>query len=243
MKYLPSLTGTLSGSMGGCTASHNRAGQYFRNRVVPTNPNTTRQQNVRSYFASAVNVWATTLTDAQRAAWTDWANNVPFTDTLGQAFNLTGQQAFIRTNVPRFQIGMTAIAAAPTDFNNGQPVAGINPSNAAGPGLFGIITATAVFSTDANLMSGAPADGDLLLQIGPPVSAGTNFYKGSYQLAAVIAVTTAQTQIAINTAVAAQLQATSLVVGERRPIRARILYDDGRLSDPYEIIAPVVDDT
>ena len=35
------IVGPLSGSFGGLTASHNRGGQYLRQRSTPTNPNST----------------------------------------------------------------------------------------------------------------------------------------------------------------------------------------------------------
>jgi len=243
MKFLPSLTGTMSGSMGGCTASHNRAGMYFRNRVVPTNPNTTRQQNVRAYFTAAVNAWASTLTAAERADWETWAANVPFLDTLGQTFFLTGQQAFIRANVVGYQLGRSTLVAAPIDFNNGQPIAAIAPATAATPGQIGVILATSAFSIAATLMDDAPDDGDVALYLGPPVSPSVNFYKGSYQFAAQTPIAAAAGGVSFTTLVAAQHQATPLVVGQFRPVRLRVAYDDGRLSIAYEAIAEVIDDT
>jgi len=241
MKFLPSLTGTLSGSMGGCTASHNRAGQYFRNRVVPTNPNTTRQQNVRSYFTSAVNAWQA-LTAAQRSVWEVWAANVPMTDVLGQAFYLTGQQAFIRANVPRFQLGFPAVNG-PTTFNNGQPVAAVENTGTSVPASIGVIALTSALSITVNLMAAAPVDGDVLFYLGPPVGPGVNFYKGSYRFCCATAIAAAATTVDFTQLIAAQQNGVPLVDGERRPVRFRIAYDDGRLSDPYEIIAPVIDDT
>lgn len=243
MKFLPSLTGTMSGSIGGITASHNRAGMYFRNRVVPTNPNTTRQQSVRTNFSSCVNYWANTLTAAQRLAWETFAANTPQTDVLGQSFFLTGQQAFIKANTLRLQATQAIIAAGPTTYNNGSPPTGIATSSGSVAGSLGVIAGTSAFSIDVLCAGGATGGGQLALWLGPDVSPGTNFYKGSYQLAAFTSIADTEETTSFSTALALQLNASPLVAGQRRPARLRIVYNDGRMSDNYSIIAPVVDDT
>jgi len=92
MKYLGA---PQSGSMAGTTASHNRAGQYLRNRRTPVTPTRTdRQTVIRMQFGSAAAAWQT-LTAAQQAAWTAFAAAYPITDALGQSITLTGQQYFI----------------------------------------------------------------------------------------------------------------------------------------------------
>jgi len=99
MKYAPSLLGIgqLSGSGGSTTASHNRYGSYFRNRTIPTNPNSVSQQAVRAIFGGLAQRWRT-LTASQRTAWGDLAPNVPRTDPLGQSYVLSGNALYIATN-------------------------------------------------------------------------------------------------------------------------------------------------
>ena len=99
MKYAPSLLGIgqLSGSGGSTTASHNRYGSYFRNRTIPTNPNSVSQQAVRALFGGVTQAWRT-LTESQRTAWSDLAPNVPRTDALGQSYVLSGNALCISVN-------------------------------------------------------------------------------------------------------------------------------------------------
>lgn len=95
MKYAPSaLIGRLSRSAGSTTASHNRYGAYLRNRVIPTNPATSRQTDVRTNLGNESSRWRT-LTAAQRTAWAAIAPNFTRTDSLGQTYTLNGQTAFL----------------------------------------------------------------------------------------------------------------------------------------------------
>jgi hypothetical protein len=242
MKFLPSLTGTMSGSMGGCTASHNRGGMYFRNRVVPTDPNTGRQNAVRGYLTAAVNAWTEILTAAQREAWENYALNTPMTDTLGSTLILTGQQAFIKTHVVRYQLAGATIAAAPTDFNTGQPIAAFETTSLATQNQIGIDMAGTALSNTATLMAAAPAAGTAIMQLGPPINASRNFFKGPYQLASFETFAAAAATIPFNNVLLSMSQAEALVIGQFRAVRLRILYNDGRLSEAWSRICEVVSD-
>lgn len=85
-----------SGSIAGTTSSHNRAGQYTRNRRSPVQPvGSGRRGFVRSALGAASAGWAA-LTDVQREAWTTFAAAHPITDSLGSSVVLTGQQMYVR---------------------------------------------------------------------------------------------------------------------------------------------------
>ena len=87
-----------SGSLGGQTSSHNRAGQYRRARRAPTQPvGTGRRGIIRAAFGAASSGWSG-ITDAQRAAWASFADGTPYTDALGQSIRLTGHQMFVAVN-------------------------------------------------------------------------------------------------------------------------------------------------
>lgn len=91
MKWTSALVDTLSGSMGGRTASTARGGiGYFRVKVVPRNPNTLLQSAVRASLSSASVYWNTILSEAEREAWWDLAEG-------GQ----TGQSLFTKANQAR----------------------------------------------------------------------------------------------------------------------------------------------
>lgn len=85
-----------SGSIADRTHSHNRAGQYTRNRRAPVQPiGSGRRAAVRALFGAASAAWGG-LTDANRAGWDSFALDHPITDSLGSSIILTGHQMFVR---------------------------------------------------------------------------------------------------------------------------------------------------
>ncbi len=113
MKYVPSaLIGQLSRSQGSTTASHNRFGSYFRNRVTPTNPNTAKQATQRATIQAASAQWRL-LSEAQRAGWTALGANMTRQDSQGQEYSLTGLQAYTSQYRNNTLVGGTILSAAP----------------------------------------------------------------------------------------------------------------------------------
>ena len=241
MKYIPGeITGTMSGSIGAKTASHNKSGAYFRTKVTPTNPNTVRQQAIRSAFGTCVNYWQNTLSSANRALWEAYAAAVPVLDKLGQTIYLSGQNHFIRTNSLRLQIGQAIIAPGPTVMNTGEPITGIKMTTAGTANTIGIDTVALDMSTTGLIAGGASDDGDAVFQIGPPINATRTSFKGPYQLMEVEAVTATDTSVDFDALWSALLNSNGVPTdAQYRPCRLRILYDDGRLSQPYSLIALV----
>lgn len=228
MLFKSPIFSQASGSIAGATFSRNRGGMYTRARAIPTNPNTTKQANIRSYLTSMVTYWTTTLTAVQRLGWEVYASNVTVLNRLGDAVHLTGQQMFLRTNVLGQQVGATVVADAPTTYNTGNPIAGITSFTIAGG------VATIVLAVMAPGTSGA---GKKILQVGFPQNAARNFFKGPYQnaySAAVIAASTAPTMVI--TLASAWLASYTPTTGQYIPCRLRVLYTDGRLSLPYSKI-------
>jgi hypothetical protein len=229
MKLTPSLGGAYSGSFGGLTASHNRGGQYLRRRSVPTNPNTVRQQIIRSIFGGLVQSWTSALTEPERQAWRDYAAGTPATDTLGQELILTGQQAYIRSNTARQLAGLAVVEAAPTIFNTGEAPSEITE--------WSVATGSATLNISGNLAAAASDDGDLLIFIGPPQNPGRTFFKGPYQFAATGAIaatdTTFQEVPTVATEWFSDHTPTDADVGTFWPLRLIIAYDDGRVSQSF----------
>lgn len=113
MKYVPSaLIGRLSRSAGSTTASHNKFGAYLRNRVMPTNPQSSFQTVVRGNFSDLSTGWRV-LTDAQKEGWITLGEAFSRTDSLGQTYTLTGIQAYISVNNNMLTVGGTPVANAP----------------------------------------------------------------------------------------------------------------------------------
>lgn len=102
-----------SGSIGGTVWSHNSSGAYIRNRTVPVNPNTDRQNAVRVAVRNLAIFWGTELTQALRDGWNQYAAAVTWLNALGQSINLTGLNHFIRCNTQKLVSGIARIDQAP----------------------------------------------------------------------------------------------------------------------------------
>lgn len=105
----------LSGSVGGTVYSRNRGGAYIRNRAIPVDPNSDAQQNVRAILASQSQAFSD-LTDAQRAAWENWASQNPVINALGNSILLSGHQAFVQLN-SRLDLDDQTVLSAPPIIN------------------------------------------------------------------------------------------------------------------------------
>ena len=116
MKFNSQIVSSASGSIGGCTYSRNRSGQYIRRRAMPVNSGSFFAQVMTAFFGELVNRWTSILTPEQRASWDLWATNTPQTDPLGNSINWTGQNAFISMNAFRLQGGETYVDQAPAIF-------------------------------------------------------------------------------------------------------------------------------
>ena len=108
-----------SGKMGGLVWSHNKGGPYIRTRTIPTNPNSSRQQAVRSFLAQMSVSWEL-LTDEQRNAWNSWAVENPLTNPIGNSYVRTGHQAYTGLNARLLDAALPVIDDPPS---KGAPLA------------------------------------------------------------------------------------------------------------------------
>ncbi len=106
----------MSGSLAGNTFARNRSGNYVRARTKPVNPNSERQQEVRSILAFLTTVWAETLSGAQRIAWNLYASNVGMKNKLGETIFLSGFNHFIRSNALLKRATRTIVEDGPVTF-------------------------------------------------------------------------------------------------------------------------------
>lgn len=157
-----------SGSIAGTTSSHNRAGQYVRNRRAPVQPiGTGRRSFIRAAFGSQSSGYAA-LTAAQQAAWTSAAASHPVTDSLGQSIFLTGQQLYVSVNTALLNAGGAITATPPGTF----------AVFAMGSFTFTAVSAGAITVT----LAGAGAAGDFaLIAFSRPLSGGRFFTKTFWQ--------------------------------------------------------------
>lgn len=178
MKVRFSILSDASGSMGGITASRNRGGQYLRARVVPTNPGSGAQVEMRTIFGNLSSAWQT-LTDDQREAWATYAINVPITDALGDPLTLTGQQQYVRCNSARLQAGLARVDDGPTIFAlDSLSLVKVAPTAAAD------LYTTTFEETDDWV--GEDAAG-LLIYGSRELAPTINFFKGPYRFTGIIA--------------------------------------------------------
>lgn len=157
-----------SGSIAGTTSSHNRAGQYTRNRRAPVQPvGTGRRAFVRAAFSASSKAWQA-LTAINQAAWVSYAASHPITDALGQSITLTGHQMFVSIATQLQNCGSVLPTVPPASaavFSAGVPT-------------FTAVHAAAITVTPTGL--GGATD-FLLVAFSAPVSAGVSFMKTFWQ--------------------------------------------------------------
>lgn len=94
---MSSLVSDIRGSVAGSVYSANKNGAYVRNKGTMTNTNTISQQNVRLSFGAIAAAWRG-LTDAQRESFSNYIQQYPYTDKLGQTKYYTPYQLFAWQN-------------------------------------------------------------------------------------------------------------------------------------------------
>jgi hypothetical protein len=159
-----------SGSKAGTTASHNRYGQYERNRRTPTQAPTARRTAIKALFAAA-SAGFSSLTAGQIASWASYADGHPITNALGSSVKLDAHAMYVRINSNRLNAGLTVTASPPeTDAVDWTP---------------GSVVVTLESETTFTVnLTGQPATTKFLISAGPVRSAGRN-YEGQFTQLAV----------------------------------------------------------
>lgn len=224
MKFQSALVTAASGSLGGFTASHNKGGPYLRARTIPTNPNSSFQQVIRSYITTLTTLWANPASGINYDNWTDYAQHVPITDTMGQPRLLPALAMFCRTNVPALQAGLAVLLDAP----------GVYSVAATGDITFTASEATQEISIawpeGLDLPYWVQEDnGGLLVYASRPQNPTITYFKGPYRYAGFIPGdnTTPPTSPQVLAA------PFSFVEDSKVFCMCRSIYGDGRLSYPF----------
>jgi hypothetical protein len=150
-----------SGSYAGLTSSHNRAGQFVRNRRKPTNSPSVRRSFIRAAMAHASSGYSS-LTDSLRAAWSAAADAHPVTDRLGSMIKLTGHQLFVSINTMLRNCSVATVIAPPSDFS---------VYSQSGAALSFSLVTGAAFS----LLGAGLASDFVLVSLSQPLPAGRSF--------------------------------------------------------------------
>lgn len=153
----------MSGSQAGTVHSHNQFGSYTRNRVVPVNPQSSKQTAARNALSYVSAFWRS-ITDSQRLEWLALGQQIVRSDPLGQTYTLKGFSAFCLINLHR--------------RNNGEAVISSPPALDAAPQIvLGTITAdvgTPTMTIAYTIAGGALTNG-FEVWLSAPVSAGKSY--------------------------------------------------------------------
>lgn len=205
----------MRGSIGGTTFARNRGGAIARNRTIPLNPATTRQQAVRERLGGLAVAWSDELTEVQRQSWDTYAENVPVPNALGQLRNLSGNQMYIKGNSVLLEAGMARADDGPTTFTLGPT---FTPT---------LVLAVATQDLTVSAIPGSdPATQPFgfSIQMGVPQQAGRNFFKGPFQLA-----DSRELTAALDIPYTIATLPFPFVAGQAVFIRSRAVLPDGRL--------------
>jgi hypothetical protein len=154
--------------MAGTTYSHNRAGQYMRNRRKPVQPvGTGRRGVIKAAFGAASSAWAA-LSATVQAAWTTYADGHPYVDALGQSIKLTGHQMYVAINTMLINCGHVQSSAIPA-------------SDSVFPAGFSAFTAVAGGALTLTPNGAGSADDFLCVALSRPQSGGRSFCKTFWQ--------------------------------------------------------------
>jgi hypothetical protein len=156
------------GKIGGAVASKNKAGNYFRSKTSPINPQTIFQTAQRALFALISQAWRG-LTVIQRQGWAAIAAEATQSNVFGDSIKLSGSQLFSRLNLNTQLTGNAQVSDAPSPL---QVV----------PSLITSIVADVV-TGDITITQPAavPAGKTMVLYFTPVISAGRNFVKNDYR--------------------------------------------------------------
>lgn len=227
MLFKSPLLSQASGSVAGSVFSHNKGGMYMRARTTPVNPNTDAQQSVRDSMRVLVDAWTNTLTQTERDSWNLYAFNTPLLNKLGDPTKRTGQNMFVRSNLPRLHAAMPVIETAPVTFDLGSftPLTGFTADASADTFTFNFGT------TDpwANA-----AGGVMFIYQSRPVNPTVLFFKGPWQLGSII-----EGDPTPPTSPHTFNSLFGMTTGQRVYLKVRVGQADGRLSEPQIISALV----
>jgi hypothetical protein len=103
----------IRGKLNGHVFSHNKGGNYVRNKVTPVNPRTSAQVAVRNRLGSLAQSFRG-LTQAQIIAWNGAVNNFAKTNIFGDLHSPSGINLYQRLNNNLLNIGVAQISDPPS---------------------------------------------------------------------------------------------------------------------------------
>lgn len=220
MLFSSPLLSQASGSLAGAVFSHNKGGMYMRARTTPTNPNTVAQIAVRDSMRVCVDAWTNVLDDAERESWNLYAFNTPLLNKLGQPTKRSGQNMFVRSNVPRLQAGESLVQTGPAVFDLGSFSPATGPTADASTSLI-----TFAFNNADDWAN--ELGSSMLVYQSRPVNPTVVFFKGPWQLAT----TVAGDSMTPPTSPKSFTSLFAMVAGQKIFLKLRVTRADGRYTD------------
>jgi hypothetical protein len=162
------------GKIGGTVMSHNRGGDYLRNKVTPVNPKSAPQTLVRNRFASFSSGWRN-LSVANQLAWIAATPNYQKSDIFSDMRTPSGMQLYQRLNNNLISSGGTAITSPAPNKGVSQVTIGALTYTSGTPALS--------LAYSANV----PALTRVKVFATPPLSAGIFFVKSQFRLISTLA--------------------------------------------------------
>lgn len=161
------LVAELRGTLGNDVYTRNRSGSIVRTKTANAYIHTANRDFAIQTRHDAVDLWANTLTQAQRDAWNGFAQGQIPTRTSLASNHLTGQLWFLRLNMSLLADVYPPNLFPPTDLQITQPTAFA-------------ITLIDVSATQMILTFAPPLDANhtLILQATPSISPGISNWKG-----------------------------------------------------------------
>lgn len=214
------LVSKVSGKIGGVVFAHGKGGAYIRALGAIVNPNTQRQNTVRSQMALISRRWFEDLTPGQRDAWAVFAANVPRKNKVNSVIHLTGKMEHQGSNMVALNAGLPVIDDGPADFN----LPGEDPTFA--------VTASEgsqelTVSFDDSLAWASVDDAAMIIRMGLPQQNTINFFDGPYRAAGALLGSTA-TPLTGPQTVAVPFP---IVEGQKLFVEGRVKMPDGRYGD------------
>lgn len=124
---LTAVVDNISGKLNGSVFARNKGGHYIRSKSNPTNPQTEKQNLVRSLLSGVSTEWRN-LTHEQREAWKGATKDFPYQNKLGDSKIYSGFNLFVKHN----QNLQNYDPASPTLISPMPPAPTIPPFSVAG---------------------------------------------------------------------------------------------------------------
>jgi hypothetical protein len=213
----------ISGKTGGTVYARNRSGATARNWAKPVNPGTSRQTDVRSFFAAASAAFSL-LSLSQVAAWNAYAATMTRLNRQGDSYTPTGRQIYIEQYSNMQAVGETPLSS-PTQWNNVPAMTSLGAIVAeSDSGEVGTLTLAAC---TAQIPSGA--GGIMIVEAAPAHKASltnvNNLYRQIYTGAPAGAHNLAAGYIAVF--------GNALTTGQVVSLRIRVVDEDSGLGSTY----------